>query len=216
PHRRLRDPRDPGSGLAGAGAVGGADLLQDGGGGRRAADHLHPRERVHPAGVHQRAHRGPRAALGMEQPAHLGSDHPDHGGDIGPGRIRALPPSVRGAPDADRADRRLDHDPRPDPDRPAVPADAGAGSVDTYWGIILPQVVAAPMVFILKKFFDQIPYELEEAALVDGASRFRIFWNIVLPLSRPILGAVAIFVFIGAWNNFLWPFIVINDSNLMT
>src|SRR5690625_6681425 len=61
-----------------------------------------------------------------------------------------------------------------------------------------------------------MPYELEEAALVDGASRFRIFWNIVLPLSRPILGAVAIFVFIGAWNNFLWPFIVINDSNLMT
>ncbi|MFC7374954.1 carbohydrate ABC transporter permease [Brachybacterium sp. GCM10030267] len=88
--------------------------------------------------------------------------------------------------------------------------------VDTYWGIILPQVVAAPMVFILKKFFDQIPFELEEAALMDGASRLRIFWSIVLPLSRPILGAVAIFVFIGAWNNFLWPFIVINDSNLMT
>ncbi|WP_114855764.1 carbohydrate ABC transporter permease [Brachybacterium sp. YJGR34] len=88
--------------------------------------------------------------------------------------------------------------------------------VDTYWGIILPQVVAAPMVFILKKFFDQIPYELEEAALMDGSSRLRIFWSIILPLSRPILGAVAIFVFIGAWNNFLWPFIVINDSNLMT
>lgn len=88
--------------------------------------------------------------------------------------------------------------------------------VDTYWGIILPQVVAAPMVFILKKFFDQIPFELEEAALMDGASRFRIFRSIVLPLSRPILGAVAIFVFIGAWNNFLWPFIVVNDSNLMT
>lgn len=88
--------------------------------------------------------------------------------------------------------------------------------VDTYWGIILPQVVAAPMVFILKKFFDQIPIELEEAALMDGASRLRILWAIVLPLSRPILGAVAIFVFIGAWNNFLWPFIVINDANLMT
>jgi multiple sugar transport system permease protein len=88
--------------------------------------------------------------------------------------------------------------------------------VDTYWGIILPQVVAAPMVFILKKFFDQIPFELEEAALMDGASRLRIFWSIVLPLSRPILGAVAIFVFIGAWNNFLWPFIVVNDANLMT
>lgn len=88
--------------------------------------------------------------------------------------------------------------------------------VDTLWGIILPQVVAAPMVFILKKFFDQIPFELEEAALMDGASRFRIFRSIVLPLSRPILGAVAIFVFIGAWNNFLWPFIVVNDANLMT
>ena len=73
--------------------------------------------------------------------------------------------------------------------------------VDTYWGIILPQVVAAPMVFILKKFFDQIPFELEEAALMDGASRFRIFRSIVLPLSKPILGAVAIFVFIGAWRS---------------
>jgi multiple sugar transport system permease protein len=88
--------------------------------------------------------------------------------------------------------------------------------VDTYWGIILPQIVAAPMVFILKSFFDQIPKELEEAALMDGASRLRILWTSVLPLSRPILGAVSIFVFIGAWNNFLWPFIVTNDSNLMT
>ncbi|SED84723.1 carbohydrate ABC transporter permease [Ruania alba] len=88
--------------------------------------------------------------------------------------------------------------------------------VDTYWGVILPQVIAAPMVFILKKFFDQIPRALEEAALVDGASRMRILVQIVLPLSRPILGAVSIFVFIGAWNNFLWPFIVINKSELMT
>lgn len=88
--------------------------------------------------------------------------------------------------------------------------------VDTYWGVILPQVVAAPMVFILKKFFDQIPRELEEAALVDGASRLRILRQIIVPLSRPILAAVSIFVFIGAWNNFLWPFIVINDSDLMT
>ncbi|MFU8946282.1 carbohydrate ABC transporter permease [Mycetocola zhadangensis] len=88
--------------------------------------------------------------------------------------------------------------------------------VDTYWGLILPQVVAPPMVFILKKFFDQIPIELEDAARVDGANRLRIFWTIVLPLSRPILSAVSIFVFIGAWNNFLWPFIIINDTSLMT
>lgn len=88
--------------------------------------------------------------------------------------------------------------------------------IDTYWGLILPQVVAPAMVFILKRFFDAIPIELEDAARVDGASRLRIFWSIVLPLSRPIMASVAIFVFIGAWNNFLWPFLVINDTTLMT
>ncbi|WP_328994203.1 carbohydrate ABC transporter permease [Kribbella sp. NBC_01245] len=90
------------------------------------------------------------------------------------------------------------------------------GLVDTYWGIILPQAFAPAMVLILKRFFDQIPIELEEAARVDGASRVRVFASIVLPLSRPILAAVAIFVFIGAWNNFLWPFIVTTDADLMT
>jgi multiple sugar transport system permease protein len=88
--------------------------------------------------------------------------------------------------------------------------------IDTYWGLILPQVVAPAMVFILKRFFDAIPIELEDAARVDGASRLRIFWSVVLPLSRPILASVAIFVFIAAWNNFLWPFLVINDTQLMT
>ena len=88
--------------------------------------------------------------------------------------------------------------------------------VDTYWGIILPQLVAPVMVFVLKNFFDAIPVELEEAARVDGAGPFRIFWQIVMPLSRSVLAAVSIFVFIGAWNNFLWPFIVVNDPELMT
>ena len=88
--------------------------------------------------------------------------------------------------------------------------------VDTYWGLMLPQVVMAPIVFILKKFFDAVPVELEDAARVDGASRLRVFWSVVLPLSRPILGAVSIFVFIQAWNNFLWPFLIINDTFLMT
>ncbi|UCM91975.1 carbohydrate ABC transporter permease [Streptomyces marincola] len=88
--------------------------------------------------------------------------------------------------------------------------------VDTYWSIILPQVVAPMMVFILKRFFDAIPRELEEAARIDGASDLRVFWSIVLPLSRPIVSAVSVFVFIGAWNNFLWPFIITNDPDLMT
>ncbi|MEK8169337.1 carbohydrate ABC transporter permease [Streptomyces sp. M19] len=88
--------------------------------------------------------------------------------------------------------------------------------VDTYWAVILPQVVAPAMVFILKKFFDGIPRELEEAARIDGAGSFRVFFNVVLPLSRPILAAVAIFVFITTWNNFLWPFISTSDPTLMT
>jgi multiple sugar transport system permease protein len=90
------------------------------------------------------------------------------------------------------------------------------GLVDTYAGVILPQVIAPVMVFVLKRFFDEIPRELEDAALVDGASRLRIFLQVVIPLSRPIIAAVSIFVFIGAWNNFLWPFIVTNDPALMT
>jgi multiple sugar transport system permease protein len=88
--------------------------------------------------------------------------------------------------------------------------------VDTYWGIVLPQVVAPVMVFVLKKFFDGVSRDYEDAARVDGASRLRIVWSVMVPMSRPILGAVAIFTFIGAWNNFLWPFIVTTDPSMMT
>jgi multiple sugar transport system permease protein len=72
------------------------------------------------------------------------------------------------------------------------------------------------LVFILKKFSDAMPVELEEAARVDGASRLRIWWNIAVPLSRNALLAVAIFTFIHAWNNFLWPFVVTTDPDTMT
>jgi multiple sugar transport system permease protein len=88
--------------------------------------------------------------------------------------------------------------------------------VDTYAAVILPQVVAPMMVFILKRFFESVPRELEDAARIDGASEVRVFVSVVLPLSRPIVAAVAIFVFIGAWNNFMWPFVVTNDPDLMT
>jgi multiple sugar transport system permease protein len=90
------------------------------------------------------------------------------------------------------------------------------GLVDTYWGIALPQVVAPVFVFILKRFFDAIPRDYEDAARLDGAGPLRVLWNVILPLSRPILTAVGIFTFIGAWNNFLWPFIVTNDPEMMT
>ncbi|NKI42173.1 carbohydrate ABC transporter permease [Streptomyces physcomitrii] len=90
------------------------------------------------------------------------------------------------------------------------------GIADTYAAVILPQTVAPVMVFILKKHFDSLPRELEEAARIDGAGHWRVFWSVLLPLSRPMLAAVAVFVFIGAWNNFLWPFVSTSDPNLMT
>lgn len=87
---------------------------------------------------------------------------------------------------------------------------------DTLAGVVLPQVVAPLMVIVLKNFFDQLPIELEEAAKLDGASMLRTLTSVILPLSRSIIVAVGIFVFIGSWNNFLWPFIITNSPELMT
>src|SRR3989440_1218154 len=71
-------------------------------------------------------------------------------------------------------------------------------------------------IFLLRQFFMSIPRELDEAAHIDGASYFRIYWNIILPLSKPALGAVAIFAFIGSWNNLLDPLIYLRSQNLYT
>lgn len=90
------------------------------------------------------------------------------------------------------------------------------GMVDTYWGMILPQCAPAAMVYILYKFFQGVPRELEEAAFIDGAGRWRVFLTVILPLSRPSLAAVGIFTFISSWNNFLWPYMVTNNPDLMT
>jgi len=90
------------------------------------------------------------------------------------------------------------------------------GMVDTYWGIILPQVAAPIAVLVFKRFFDGIPKELEESARLDGASPLRIWWQIWMPLSRPAIAAVGIFTFVMSWNNFLWPFIVTSARGLQT
>jgi multiple sugar transport system permease protein len=90
------------------------------------------------------------------------------------------------------------------------------GFINTYQGIILPQIASPIAVFIFKQFFDGLPHELEDAALVDGASRFRIYWQIFLPLSRPAMAAVAIFTFVISWNYWLWPFIALTGTNMMT
>jgi multiple sugar transport system permease protein len=88
--------------------------------------------------------------------------------------------------------------------------------LNTYWAVILPQIPVAIAVFIFKQFFDGLPKELEEAARVDGASAWRIYRTIVMPLSRPAVSAVTIFTFVWSWNNLLWPLLVLTNPNLMT
>jgi multiple sugar transport system permease protein len=88
--------------------------------------------------------------------------------------------------------------------------------VDTYWGIILPQIVSPVAMFIFKQYFDGIPQELEEAAVLDGANSLRVYWQIWMPLAKPAIATVAVFTFVTSWNNFIWPFIVISSNDLMT
>ncbi|MGO1286194.1 MAG: carbohydrate ABC transporter permease [Brachybacterium sp.] len=88
--------------------------------------------------------------------------------------------------------------------------------LNTYWAVILPQVPSVIAVFIFKQFFDGIPRELEEAARVDGAGSWRIYWSVVMPLSRPVIAAVAILTFVWTWNNLLLPLFVMSNPSLMT
>ena len=80
--------------------------------------------------------------------------------------------------------------------------------INTYWGMIVPTLANAQAVFLMRQFIHGLPDELFEAARVDGAGDFTIFWRIVLPLSRPILATLGLFVLLWHWNDFLWPLIV--------
>ncbi len=85
------------------------------------------------------------------------------------------------------------------------------GWTNTFFAVIVPGAASVFNLFLVKQFMEGIPKELDESAVVDGANRFQIFWHIILPLSRPALTVVALFSFTGAWNDFLWPSIVMND-----
>lgn len=84
--------------------------------------------------------------------------------------------------------------------------------VDTWQGLILPQSFSAFGTFLLRQFFLTIPHELEEAARIDGASRFGCFTRIILPLSGPALATLAVFIFLFQWNNLLWPLVISNSA----
>ena len=90
------------------------------------------------------------------------------------------------------------------------------GWINTYQGLILPGVFSAFGTFLLRQYFLTLPKELEEAAFLDGASHFTVFWRVILPLTKPALATLAVFAFMGSWNAFLWPLFVLNDLNLMT
>lgn len=90
------------------------------------------------------------------------------------------------------------------------------GWINTYNAIIFPGLGGAFGVFLLRQFFLTIPKELEEAARIDGCGSFRILLTVILPLSKSALAALAIFTFLGSWNNFVWPFVVLLDGSKMT
>jgi multiple sugar transport system permease protein len=90
----------------------------------------------------------------------------------------------------------------------------GHSMVNTFWGVWLPAGASAFNVVLMARFFDNLEREIFEAARVDGAGPFRLFWSMVLPMSRPILGVVSVFAVIASWKDFLWPLLVLRDPNL--
>ena len=88
--------------------------------------------------------------------------------------------------------------------------------INTWSGVILPQVLSPVVVIVYKQFFDQVPKELREATIIDGANEFQILLRVYLPLNWGITTALALVTFIGAWNNFFWPFIMTTQQDMFT
>ena len=88
------------------------------------------------------------------------------------------------------------------------------GMLNSYAGIIVPSIFNAFGIFLLRQYYLSLPREIEEAAVIDGAGYWRIYWSVILPLSRPIVAALAILFFLANWNSFLWPLTVAADDKL--
>jgi multiple sugar transport system permease protein len=85
--------------------------------------------------------------------------------------------------------------------------------IDSYWALWLPYGASAFNVILVTRFFDNLPREIFEAAEIDGAGPLQLFWRIVLPMSKPILGVVSVFAVLASWKDFLWPFLVLTNPN---
>lgn len=90
------------------------------------------------------------------------------------------------------------------------------GFINTYMGVIIPGMAGIFGIFLIRQFAMSIPDSLIEAARIDGASDFRIYWSVILPLCKPVLITLAVFTFMGTWNDFLWPLIVMTDDSMYT
>lgn len=90
------------------------------------------------------------------------------------------------------------------------------GLLNTYWAAILPTMASAFGIFLMRQAFNQVPVQLDEAARIDGAGHFRIFFQVLLPNIKPALATFGIFAFMGSWNNFLWPLVVLRKPELQT
>jgi multiple sugar transport system permease protein len=90
------------------------------------------------------------------------------------------------------------------------------GWIDTYYALIVPGLASAFGTFLLRQFFLTIPRDLEDAASLDGCSRFGILWRIILPLARPALATLAVFTFMGVFNDFLWALVVVSSEEMKT
>jgi multiple sugar transport system permease protein len=90
------------------------------------------------------------------------------------------------------------------------------GLVNTYAGAIVPYLANVLGIFLIRQYVLSIPDDLIQAARVDGASEFRIFWTLIVPIARPILVTLATFVFLNAWNDFMWPLIILSDTRKYT
>ena len=93
---------------------------------------------------------------------------------------------------------------------------AGVKLLNTLLGIILPQLIAPVVVIVYKQFFDSVPREFREAAVIDGANEFQLLYRVYLPMNWGVTTALAIITFIGSWNAFLWPFLVSKTEDMMT
>ncbi|MDR7110737.1 MULTISPECIES: carbohydrate ABC transporter permease [Microbacterium] len=90
----------------------------------------------------------------------------------------------------------------------------GVNLVNTFWAVWLPTAASAFNVLLVARFFDRLPRDVFEAARIDGAGVFRVFWSIVLPMSRPVIGVVSLLTIVGSWKEFLWPLLVLPSPDL--